>query len=149
MAEPQMIRARPPLKPAVALLKAQGLPAEDLTEEHLQHFFFVGSDGFPIGLIGLEIYGPAALLRSLVVGEGERGRGLGSRLVERAEGYAASQGASTIYLLTITAERFFARLGYRRIERMQAPPAIHGTREFANLCPASSAFMTKILRGPQ
>jgi amino-acid N-acetyltransferase len=149
MAEPPMIRARPPLKAAVALLKAQGLPAEDVTEEHLQHFLFLGSDRSPIGLVGLEVYGADALLRSLVVEQGERGRGLGSRLVERAEYHAASQGASTIYLLTTTAERFFARLGYLRIERIQAPPAIQGTREFANLCPASSVLMIKLLRGAQ
>src|SRR5215469_10816229 len=99
---PQIIRARPPLKSAAALLKAHGLPAADLTEDHLQHFFFLGSDGSPLGLIGLEIYGADALLRSLVVAEGERGRGLGSQLVEQAEDYAASQGASTIYLLTTT-----------------------------------------------
>jgi hypothetical protein len=29
---------------AVALLESQGLPVSDITDEHLEHFFFVGSD---------------------------------------------------------------------------------------------------------
>jgi hypothetical protein len=56
-----MIRERPPHLRVVALLEAEGLPASDLTEAHLQHFFFTGSDGAPSALGGLEIYGKAAL----------------------------------------------------------------------------------------
>src|SRR5882672_10917804 len=45
VSEPLMIRGRPPRSTAVALLQAQGLPVSDITGEHLEHFFFVGSDG--------------------------------------------------------------------------------------------------------
>jgi amino-acid N-acetyltransferase len=145
MPVPLMIRGRPPQSTAVALLQAQGLPASDITDEHLEHFFFVGSDGSPSGLVGLEIYGSDALLRSLVVGENARSKGLGSALIEHAEQYAESKGVRSIYLLTTTAETFFRRLGYERIERSQAPSAIERTREFADLCPANSAFMMKSL----
>jgi amino-acid N-acetyltransferase len=140
-----MIRGRPPRSTATALLESQGLPVSDIADEHLEHFFFVGSDGSPSGLVGLELYGTDALLRSLVVGEDARGNGLGSTLVEHAERYAASQGIRSIYLLTTTAESFFKRLGYERIDRSHAPPVIKETREFAGLCPASSAFMLKAL----
>jgi len=54
MAEPLMIRGRPPRSTVVALLQAQGLPVSDITDEHLEHFFFIGSDGSPTGLVGLE-----------------------------------------------------------------------------------------------
>jgi amino-acid N-acetyltransferase len=145
MTEPLMIRGRPPRSTAAALLQAQELPVTDITDEHLEHFFFVGSDGSPTGLVGLEIYGADALLRSLVVGEHARSRGLGSSLVEHAEQYASSKSVRSIYLLTTTAEAFFNRLGYERIDRSQAPPSIERTREFASLCPASSAFMVKFL----
>jgi amino-acid N-acetyltransferase len=138
-----MIRGRPPRSTAVALLQSQGLPISDITDEHLEHFFFFASDGSPIGLVGLELYGTTALLRSLVVGENARGNGLGSTLVEHAEQYAATMGVRSLYLLTTTAERFFKRLGYGRIERSQAPTSIKETREFTSLCPASSAFMMK------
>jgi amino-acid N-acetyltransferase len=125
------------------LLQAQGLPVSDITGEHLEHFFFVGFDGSPTGLIGLELYGTDALLRSLVVAENARGKGLGSTLIDHSEQYAASKGVQSIYLLTTTAEAFFKRLGYERIERSTAPSSIERTSEFAGLCPASSAFMSK------
>jgi hypothetical protein len=56
MAEPLMIRERPPQSGVVELLEAEGLPASDLTEAHLEHFFFTGTDGAPNGLVGLELY---------------------------------------------------------------------------------------------
>ncbi len=59
--------------------------------------------------------------------------------------HARSQGVRDVYLLTTTAEDFFARRGYVRIGREKAPRTIRSTREFADLCPASSAFMVKHL----
>jgi amino-acid N-acetyltransferase len=140
-----MIRERPPQLSVVALLEAEGLPASDLTESHLKHFFFTGSDGTPSALVGLEIYGEAALLRSLVVSADARTQGLGSALVRHAEGYAAARQVRSIYLLTTTAEAYFEHRGYRRADRAQAPASIQSTREFASLCPSSSAFMIKRL----
>jgi amino-acid N-acetyltransferase len=140
-----MIRGRPAYALVVAMLASAGLPAEDLCEGQLEHFFYAGADGSPTGLIGLEIYGADALLRSLVVKVRERGQGLGVALVRHAEAYAASQGVRSIYLLTMTAEHFFHRLDYARLDRAAAPLSIQRTSEFANLCPASSAFMVKQL----
>jgi amino-acid N-acetyltransferase len=143
MTKPLMIRGRPSRSTAVALLQGQDLPVSDITDEHLEHFFFVGSDGSPTGLVGLEIYGADALLRSLVVGENARRKGLGSALVEHAEQHAGSKSVRSIYLLTTTAEAFFKRLGYERVDRSQAPSSIEQTREFGSLCPANSVFMAK------
>jgi amino-acid N-acetyltransferase len=145
MQETLMIRERPPQSIVVALLEAEGLPASDLTEAHLQHFCFTGTDGTPSALVGLEIYGQDALLRSLVVSAAARTQGLGSALVLHAEQYAAAHEVRALYLLTTTAESFFEHRGYRRIDRAEAPSAIQSTREFASLCPASSAFMIKRL----
>ena len=139
------IRARPPRATAIAMLETAGLCVADLREEHLRHFFYAASQGPPAGLVGLELYGRDALLRSLIVQEAERSKGLGTALVRHAEEYAAAQGVRSVYLLTLTAERFFERLGYARAERSGAPAAIAGTSEFASLCPASSAFMVKAL----
>jgi amino-acid N-acetyltransferase len=74
-----------------------------------------------------------------------RSTGLGSALVGHVEAHAAKHDVGTLYLLTMTAEDFFARRGYHRIDRTVAPAAIRSTREFAGLCPASSAFMFKRL----
>src|SRR5260370_7624828 len=138
-----MVRGRGGLVGGVGLVEAQGLHVSDITDEHLEHFFFVGSDGSPSGLVGLELYGSEALLRSLIVGVNARSKGLGSALIEHAEQYAASMGVRSVYLLTTTAEAYFRRLGYERIDRLLAPTSIKRTREFASLCPARSAFMVK------
>lgn len=130
---------------ARGLLAAASLPTSDLTDEQLTTFFYCGYAAAPSALIGVEIYGSDALLRSLVVDPSHRSTGLGSALVERAEGHAATHGVGTLYLLTTTAETFFAHRGYHRIDRTVAPASIQSTREFAGLCPASSAFMFKRL----
>jgi L-amino acid N-acyltransferase YncA len=127
------------------LLAESNLPSSDLTVDHLKDFFGCGPKEKLNGVVGLEIYGKVALLRSLAVTEDCRGSGFGKALVAEAEGYAQSRGVTEIYLLTSTAERFFERLGYKRASREAAPEAIRRTREFSDLCPSSSAFMMKTL----
>jgi amino-acid N-acetyltransferase len=139
------ITERPTLQGAASLLAANELPCVDLTDAHLKHFFCAGSPEAPTGIVGLELCGSAALLRSLAVGNSARNAGLGSALVAHAEAYARAQGARAMYLLTTTAEEFFAGRGYVRVDRQHAPAGIRATREFADICPASSAFMVKQL----
>jgi len=145
--ESVLIRAHPPKAMVVTLLEAAKLPTGDLRDEMLRHFFYAASEGTPQGLVELEILGGEALLRSLVVESQARGLGLGKSLVEHAEKHAAAQGVKSLYLLTTTAESFFKRLNYARVDRDAAPPTIQGTREYASLCPESSAFMVKQLEG--
>jgi len=139
------INARPSLAAARVLLEAAQLPTADLTPEHCERFFYQGPPTAPTALVGLELFGNVALLRSLVVGPTNREAGVGSALLRHAESYARSTGVNTVYLLTTTAEAFFARRGYVRTARDSAPPAIKTTREFAGICPASSALMSKSL----
>ncbi len=131
---------------AIALLAGAGLPTEDLTAAHCENFFFAGLADVPTGLVGLELFGDVALLRSLAVSAQRRGLGDGVALLKHAEGHARRRGVRDLYLLTTTAEDFFARHGYRRADRGTAPAAIRTTREFAGICPASSAFMFRPLR---
>jgi amino-acid N-acetyltransferase len=111
----------------------------------MEDFFYAGPATGPIGIIGVEFFDADALLRSLVVIPAHRAQGLGQRLVEHAERHAREHGVSTVYLLTTTAESFFRSLGYCTTPRDGAPPAIRSTPEFAGLCPASSAFLSKRL----
>ena len=139
------VEQRPALAGAIALLASAQLPTEDLADAHCEHFFFTGTRGSPTALVGLELFDNVALLRSLVVTQPARGAGAGSALVRHAEAYARERGIHTIYLLTTTAETFFERRGFARTDRESAPPAIRATREFAGICPASSAFMSRTL----
>ena len=87
------------------------------------------------------------MLRSLAVAETARGCGCGKALVQGIEATARSRGVANLYLLTNTAETFFARLGYRTIARADAPEAIRTTEEFSSLCPDSAVVMVKTLGG--
>ena len=127
------------------LLAKAELPTADITHSMLRDFLFAGSAAAPLGIVGLEIESPHALLRSLVVDAPLRSSGLGSRLLEAAEAYASARGVRDLYLLTTTAESFFAKHGYTRASRDEAPQIIRSSREFASLCPASAAFMLKKL----
>jgi amino-acid N-acetyltransferase len=140
-----VISVRPDLGAVKGLLTAARLPDGDLTDAHLEHFFHAGRDSQPLGIVGVELLGELGLLRSLVVRDESRDSGLGSALVEHVEGYARSRGVRELYLLTTTAQAFFAARGYHALARDRAPEAIKSTREFAGICPASAVLMSKQL----
>ncbi len=125
------------------LLDVEFLPSADINETALEHFLVCRDEIGVAGVVGLEIYGEVALLRSLVVTERHLGCGHGRRLITAAQEQANEMNVRAIYLLTTTAESFFEYLGYRRIQREEVPDAIRATREFASLCPASAIVMVK------
>lgn len=128
-----------------ALLVAAQLPVSDLRASRSLNLLGVHDGGRLVGVVGIEVYGEAGMLRSLAVASTHRKAGLGVSLVSGAENWAAGQGVKTLYLLTTTAASFFARLGYVAAPRSAAPAAIAATAQFAGLCPASSTFMCKVL----
>lgn len=119
-------------------------PTDDLDESACS-FFRVYADGSAItGAVALEPLGnQAAMLRSLVVAPVARGRGVGHSLVENVEAWARSQKIADIFLLTTTADRFFSRLGYQRLDRGIAPDDVKAHEQFRALCPASAVLMNK------
>ena len=135
--------------PAIAaLLREAALPHDDFAG-HLAHFLVVRRAGRVVGAVGFERHGRAALLRSLVVAPARRGAGLGGRLVSRLTAEARRSGIQRFYLLTTTAESFFARRGFRKVARQSVPAAIAATREFKSLCPVSAVCMTRPLAAAQ
>lgn len=142
-----------PIVPAAAadlelirsLLDSQGLPSSDIDEKSL-NTFLVLRDGKQIsGLVGLNLLGSVAMLRSLVVRPEWRSAGLGAQLVAAAEAQAAKFGIAALYLLTTDADRYFAARGYRKLERTDAPPEIKLHPQFRSLCPSTSIFMSKAM----
>ncbi len=128
------------------LLQACNLPADDLHKGNTAAFFGFENevDGL-VGVVGLEVFGRVALLRSLAVSQLYRGRRFGEMLAGYAEAKALERGVDSLYLLTTTAEAFFLGRGYQTVDRDQAPPAIRCTAQFDGLCPASAVFMSKVL----
>jgi len=134
---------RPSAAAVKALLAAADLPSADLRAEHFEHFIACGPAHAPEAVVGLELYGEEALLRSLVVTAAARGQGHGTNLVAAAEAYARQRQVKELYLLTTTAAAFFRQLGYLDADRADAPAAICQSAEFSSLCPASATFMRK------
>ncbi|MBK8181925.1 MAG: GNAT family N-acetyltransferase [Candidatus Competibacteraceae bacterium] len=139
------IYSHPDQAAACILLSAAGLPTEDLIAPRLHDFWGCRDGEKLIGVIGLEIFGAVALVRSLTVAPDWQGQGLGKALLAQAEQTAQQRGVQALYLLTITAENFFAIQGYTPIPRAVAPPVLQQTAEFTTLCPASAVCMTKPL----
>ena len=129
-----------------SLLIAASLPAADVSETSPIAFFVFEDDRHEIkGCVGLEVYGAVGLLRSLAVRPDAQNAGIGQILVSNVEEAAALQAIGQLYLLTTSASDFFVRSGYEVVDRESAPEAIRGTLQFAELCPASATFMTKML----
>lgn len=99
-----------------------------------------------MGSAALELYGPAALLRSVAVRRDLRGTGLGRRLTEAALGLSRELGIEETYLLTETADRFFPRFGFRLVPRSEVPASVQRSVEFTSACPASARAMVLYLR---
>jgi amino-acid N-acetyltransferase len=130
-------------EPIKALLMECDLPTQDLTLEHLRHFLILQNEGNLVGVVGLEVRAQFGLLRSLAVQEKLRGQGLGQQLVSHAENHAATNFIQMLYLLTTTADLFFASLRYTETNRQQVPAIIQSTSEFATICPSSAVCMVK------
>lgn len=131
-----------------ALLRAAELPHEDFAA-HVANFLVAKNGaGNLVGAVGAEVRGADALLRSLVVAPGQRGAGLGGRLVDELERAAAAWEVRRWWLLTTTAEIFFAARGFRVAARREAPAAIRGTGQFSGGCGCSAVCMTRERRSP-
>jgi amino-acid N-acetyltransferase len=93
----------------------------------------------------LEVRGRDALLRSVAVHPAWRERRLGQALVRHLMDEARGRGIRALYLLTTTAEHFFPKLGFERLDRDAVPDEIAATHEFRSMCPASAVAMVGVL----
>lgn len=136
-------------RPAVeALLAAADLPRAGVGEilaDHPEDFLLAEADGVTLAVAGLEVRGKDALLRSVAVRPDRRDLGLGGQLVRRLLSEAERRGLRAVYLLTTTAEEYFPRFGFTRVERTDVPGDIRATEEFTSACPASAVVMAKRL----
>ena len=128
--------------PAVKfLLTASNLPLDGLEEQFGEAYAVAVAGDEVVGAEGIEVYERSGLLRSAVVHPDWRGRGVGDALTRDRLEWARRAGLERVYLLTTTAESYFPRFGFTRVDRAEAPSEIRESREFASACPASAAFM--------
>lgn len=138
-------RATPTDVPGVErLLAAAGLPLEGAAAA--LSLGVVARDGNEVvAAAAIERYGPAGLLRSVVVRPDRRGMGLGQEVVAAAEQLARDDGMTELYLLTETAIDWFPRLGYEVIARAEAVAAVGESIEFTTVCKDTGVPMRRIL----
>lgn len=134
------------LKAVLGLLEANALPTAGVVE-HLDAFIIEADTETIIGCVGLEVHGRAGLLRSVAVAADQRSRGLGSSLTRAILEMARTRHLSSLSLLTTTAEGYFGRFGFERVERENLPASLRASAEFQGACPDSAIAMTLSL-GP-
>lgn len=126
---------------AIELLANSSLPTKDLTKD--SKLFSMQEADKVVGTIGIEVYENMGLLRSLAVVEEKRSAGLGKDLVEFLEDFANREGLKQLFLLTTTADKYFAKKGYQQINRNDVPEPIKKSSEFSSICPSSAIVMKK------
>jgi len=136
------IVSAPDLSALAQALQEEGLPSDDAALPG-RCFYAFHVDGQHIGYAGLEVYGPDALLRSVLVTPSNRMRGLGSLVVNEMEKLAFQAGIENLHLLTTDKAQFFERIGYVLTPRHLAPADIAGTVQFKSLCPSSASYLRK------
>jgi N-acetylglutamate synthase-like GNAT family acetyltransferase len=114
------------------LLAAEWLPPMAI-KEFISSFWVLESDGRVVGCAGIEIYGEAAVLRSVVVAPELRGTGEGDRLVRTALDYVKEQQARRVYLFTMHAAPFFARYGFAPVTTDDFEPAVRDSWQYVGL----------------
>ena len=130
-----------------ALLALSHLPEDGILDQFGEAYAVAEADGHVIGVAGVETQGEHGLLRSVAVAPEWRLAGVGEALVDDRVSWAHKQQLDYLYLLTTDASRYFERLGFRAVERDDAPAAIRASREFASICPQNARLMRHVAAG--
>lgn len=98
-----------------------------------------------IGIAGVEPYPPCGLLRSVAVSPGRRGNSIGETLIKDRLAWARAMGLSQVYLITVDADLYFKRFGFKAVHRENVPAEIRRSAEFSSICPETAIVMVKSL----
>ena len=128
------------LPAVIGLLEENKLPLAGI-ERQVATTLVAQRSAHVVGCAALEVFGTAALLRSVAVDETRRGEGLGHQLTQAALDLARARGLARVYLLTTTAAAFFPRFGFREVARTDVDHAVRDSVEFTTACPASAVAM--------
>lgn len=133
------------LASVLSLLTTAGLPTEGV-EAGFGPSYATASRPAPnvpriIGAAGVERYGDSGLLRSAVVDPAFRGMNVGQLLMRNRIEWARMQNIRQLFLLTTTAESFFPRFGFEKVDRVEVPEEVRASLEFCSVCPASATVM--------
>jgi amino-acid N-acetyltransferase len=128
-----------------SLLESQRLPTETVGTTKTDFYLAVENDTID-GVAGFEYYGEDVLLRSVAVPAPLQKKHIGSELVEWMISLAKQKGLKRIVLLTETASKFFAKKGFRTVERsFIVNDVMKQSSQFSGGCCSSAACMVRSL----
>lgn len=117
------------------LLAAAGLPSEGLPHTL---GWVLEQDGTLLGHVAIEPTPEAVVIRSLAVDPTQRGKRLGERLMEAAEGAALGR---VLVLKTDTVGPWMLRRGYRTVPLDHVPASVRTTTQFSGaLCAGTPVY---------
>ncbi len=96
----------------------------ELYENVRDYFVAESASGEVAGCCALHVtWGDLSEVKGLAVREDHRGQGLGAKLVNACLDDAREMGLSRVFVLTYIPD-FFARFGFRRVEKSQLPQKV-------------------------
>ncbi len=125
-----------------ALLKVVDLPLDGVAEG-ITRFILAENGSDIVAVAGLELYADCGLLRSVAVKPGMQRHGIGRQLVGKVIENAKAYGVRRLFLLTETAEPFFAKMGFVRVQREEVDESVRKSLEFCRVCPDTAAAMMR------
>jgi len=123
-----------------SLLAENDLPTAGV-DDHWKAFVVAREGRALAGCGGAEVYDGAALIRSIAVATQRRGGGIGDQIVRRLLDDLKKRGVAELYLLTTTAEEYFGKRGFEKVNRVEVPTQLLRSREFQDACPTTATCM--------
>ena len=103
--------------------------------------YYIASGQELMGIIGVEQYGRAVMLRSLAIKPQFRKMGIAKELIDYALQQLKDRDVTDIYLITNTAQLYMTKYGFVRIERDEIPNTVLTVSTLGDVCPLSSICM--------
>ena len=134
--------------PALAALIVHGELPPLFIDPFIEGFVVVEHQGVIVGCGGLEVYDDCGVIRSVVVDERGRGKGIGEKIARLLTEDALAAGVGDLYLFTMHARPFWERLGYTDapIETWKQSPRVSWQYEFVARYPEASKDVVAMWR---
>ncbi|HEX2026135.1 MAG TPA: GNAT family N-acetyltransferase, partial [Actinomycetota bacterium] len=127
-------------------LDGSGLSADAGWKPDAATVVALANDDTVVATAAADVRGVDAYLRSVAVATTNRGANLGTLVVAAAVRAARGRSAERIWLVTETAEAFFARLGFEKVDRATLPG---WAAERSAHCPETGVAMRRDLAAAQ
>lgn len=127
-----------------ALLTESNLPTSGV-DEHWKTFVIARDGDEVIGCGGSETFPVTALIRSIAVRRAKRSQGVGRSIVRQLIDRLSARGIREFYLLTTDADGYFAKRGFKLIDRDEVHPQVLASTQFSENACSSAKCMRLVM----